>query len=119
MALTPLPNNTPLTQLRAQGLNADFNRARLVVFPRPKVTPEIREFVTGNLEAIVDELHLEGYYTKNPDTLGFLAKNTGDTLRAAGYLFWPLDSALRSELGAPAFNATLDAIPDELNGALS
>ncbi|MGY6278317.1 hypothetical protein [Methylomonas sp. MgM2] len=100
MALTPIPSNTPLTQLRAQGLEAEFSRSRLIVFPRPKITNTIRQFVVDNLEAVVDELNLEGYYTKNPDPLGYLVANTGDVRRNQGYLIWSLDDPTRAALGA-------------------
>lgn len=119
MALTPIPSNTPLTQLRAQGLNAEFNRSRLIVFPRPKITNTLRQFVVDNLEAIVDELNLEGYYTKNPDPLGYLAKGGDGSERTIGYLIWSLDDPTRAALGARPVDSALDAVPDSLNGYLS
>lgn len=119
MAITVLPVNSPLTQLRAQGLDADFNRARLVVFPRPKITETIRQFVTDNLESIVDELHLEGYYRKNPDPLGYDAKPYGGTLRSQGVLIWSLDDPTRTALGARPVDLSIDAVPDAYNGNLA
>ncbi|ATG89462.1 hypothetical protein [Methylomonas koyamae] len=119
MALTALPVNSPLTQLRAQGLEAEFNRARVIVYPRPKITNTLRQFVSDNLVSIVNELNLEGYYTKNPDPLGYAAKSTGDGRRNQGWLIWSLNSDLRTELGARPVDETIDAVPDALNGYLS
>jgi hypothetical protein len=118
MALTALPINTPLTQLRAQGLEAEFNRARLVVFPRPKMTNTIRQFVVDNLESIVDELNLEGYYRKNPDPLGYETKTDGDARRAQGVFIWSLDAPTRLALNARPVDNTIDTVPDQYNGYL-
>ncbi|QPK65156.1 hypothetical protein IVG45_09585 [Methylomonas sp. LL1] len=119
MALTVLPENTPLTQLRAQGLEAEFDRARLVMYPRPKITNTIRQFVVDNLEAIVDELNLEGYYTKNSDPLGYSARNNGDVRRNQGWLIWSLDDPTRAALGAKPVDLTIDSVPDSMNGNLA
>jgi len=119
MALTALPVNSPLTQLRAQGLEAKFNRARLVVYPRLKITETIRQFVITNLESIVNELNLEGYYTKNPDPLGYLISNNGDVRSDQGCLIWSLDSPTRAALGAKPVDNSIDAVPDSVNGYLT
>ncbi|MDT4328729.1 hypothetical protein ACQE3D_09690 [Methylomonas sp. MS20] len=118
MALTALPVNSPLTQLRAQGFQAEFNRARLIVFPRPKITETIRQFVVTNLESIVNELNLEGYYTKNPDPLGYLAKTFSDERRNQGVLIWGLDTPTRTALGAKPIDLSIDSFPDSMNGNL-
>lgn len=47
---------TPLTTLRAQGLDADLFKCRLRIWPRSKMSKEICEFVTENLPVIVDAL---------------------------------------------------------------
>lgn len=119
MALTTLPVNSPLTQLRAQGLEAEFNRARVIVYPRPKITEIIRQFVATNLTSIVDELNLEGYYTKNPDPLGYLARNSGDVRRNQGWLIWSLDDPTRTALGAKPVDLSIDSVPDSMNGHLA
>jgi hypothetical protein len=119
MAITPLPVNSPLTQLRAQGLEAELDRARLVVYPRPKFNNTIRQFVSDNLESIVNELNLEGYYTKNPDPLGYSARNNGDVRRNQGWLIWSLDSPTRTALGAKPVDLTIDSVPDSMNGYLA
>lgn len=119
MALTALPVNSPLTQLRAQGLEAEFNRARVIVYPQPKITNTLRQFVSDNLVSIVNELNLEGYYTKNPDPLGYTAKSAGDGRRSQGCLIWSLNSDLRTELGARPVDETIDGVPDALNGYLA
>ncbi|WP_446810131.1 hypothetical protein ACH50O_00585 [Methylomonas sp. 2BW1-5-20] len=118
MALTPLPVNSPLTQLRAQDFEAELDRARLVVYPRPKFNNTIRQFVSDNLESIVNELNLEGYYTKNPDPLGYLARNNGDARRNQGWLIWGLNDSIRTQLGAKPIDMTLDSFPDSMNGNL-
>lgn len=119
MALTPIPSNTPLTQLRAQGIDAVFSRCRVCVFPRHKLTAVINAFVTDNLEAIVDEMNLEGYYTKNPDTLGYLADQSRDLKLGEGYLMWGWaeDHPTRIALGGQAVDFR-DEITDEFNGVL-
>lgn len=119
MALTALPVNSPLTQLRAQGLEAEFNRARVIVYPKPKITNTLRQFVSDNLVSIVNELNLEGYYTKNPDPLGYLARNNGDERRNQGMLIWSLDNPTRAELGAKPVDVSIDSVPDSVNGYLS
>lgn len=119
MALTALPVNSPLTQLRAQGLEAELDSARLVVYPRPKITNTIRQFVVDNLESIVNELNLEGYYTKNPDSLGYSARNNGDTRRNQGWLIWSLDTTTRDALGAKPVDLTIDRVPDSMDGYLA
>lgn len=116
MALTALPVNSPLTQLRAQGLDAEFNRARLIVYPRPKLTNTLRQFVVDNLESIVDELNMEGYYTKNRDPLGYEAKTISVGVRNQGWMIWALDDATRAELGARPVDITIDSVPDAMNG---
>lgn len=118
MPLTVLPTNTPLTQLRAQGFDAEFMTAHLIVYPRPKITNTIRLFVVDNLEAIVDELNLEGYYTKNPDPLGYQAKSGGNSLRSQGVLIWGLDSTMRTHIGAKPLDLVTESIPDSFNGNL-
>lgn len=119
MALTALPVNSPLTQLRAQGLEAEFQRAQLIVYPRLKITNTIRQFVCDNLESIVNELNQEGYYTKNPDPLGYSARNNGDVRRNQGWLIWSLDSPTRTALGAKPVDLTIDSFPDSMNGNLA
>jgi hypothetical protein len=119
MALTALPVNSPLTQLRSQGLQAELDRARLVVYPRPKITNTLRQYVSDHLESIVDELNLEGYYTKNPDPLGYLARNNGDVRRNQGWLIWSLNDTMRTELGAKPVDLTIDNVPDSMNGNLA
>lgn len=116
MALTALPVNSPLTQLRAQGLEAELQRARLIVYPRPKITSTLQQLVLDNLNSIVNELNLEGYYTKNPDPLGYLAKNNGDVRRNQGCLIWSLTDPMRAELGAKPVDLTIDSVPDSVNG---
>ncbi|MCQ8105529.1 hypothetical protein NP590_15565 [Methylomonas sp. SURF-2] len=119
MALTILPVNSPLTQLRAQGFDAEFMTAHLIVYPKPKITNTIRQFVVDNLESIVDELNLEGYYRKNPDPLGYEAKNGGNSLRSQGILIWGLNSTMRTHIGAKPLDQVTESIPDSLNGNLS
>jgi hypothetical protein len=119
MALTPLPVNSPLTQCRAQGLEAELQRARLVMYPREKITNTTRQFVIDNLESIVNELNLEGYYTKNPDPLGYEAKNNGDWRRTKGWLIWSLNDPMRAQLNARPVDLTLDTVPDSMNGYLA
>lgn len=118
MALTTLPTNTPLTQLRAQGFDAEFMTAHLIVFPKPKITETIRQFVVSNLESIVDELNLEGYYRKNPDPLGYQAKSDGNMKRSQGILIWGLNSTMRTHIGAKPIDLATQSIPDSLNGNL-
>ena len=119
MALTALPVNSPLTQLRAQGLEAELQRARLVMNPREKFNNTNRQFVVDNLESIVNELNLEGYYTKNQDPLGYAAKNNGDCRRNHGWLIWSLNDSMRSQLGARPVDPVIDSVPDSLNGNLA
>lgn len=114
MALTPLPVNSPLTQLRAQGLDAAFNRCRLIVFPRHKITAARQQFVTDNFESIINELNLEGYYTKNPDPLGYEAKSRHPAL-SQGYLMWSVNATQRTHLGGKPIDFR-DDVPAELNG---
>jgi hypothetical protein len=71
MALTVLPVNSPLTQLRAQGIEVKFRRCLLMVFPKYKVTNAIRNLITGSAESIANELFQEAYYTKSKDPLGY------------------------------------------------
>lgn len=119
MALTTIPSNTPLTQLRAQGIDAVFSRCRACVYPRHKLTGPICTFVTENLEAIVDELNLEGYYTKNPDTLGYLSDDDRNSKLNQGYLMWGWaeDHPIRIALGGQAVDSR-DEITDAYNGVL-
>jgi hypothetical protein len=119
MSVTPWPVNTPLTQLRAQGLDAEFMTAHLIVYPRPKITNTIRQFVVDNLEAIVDEVNLEGYYRKNPDRLGYQAKSGGNSLRSQGVLIWQLNSTMRTHIGAKPLDPVTESFPDSLNGNLA
>lgn len=119
MALTALPVNSPLTQLRAQGFQLELHRARLAMYPRPKITNTLRAFVVTNLESIVNELNLEGYYTKNPDPLGYLARNNGDERRNQGMLIWSLDDTTRTALGAKPVDVSIDSVPDSMNGHLA
>lgn len=118
MALTSLPQNSPLSVLRAQGLDAHFSRCRVRVYPRQKITSDIRTYVTTNLLAIVDELNLEGYYAKNPDTLGYAANTERDLKVSGGCLLWSVDDTTRGELGGPAVDSR-DAIADSENGNLT
>ncbi len=118
MALTTLPTNTALTQLRGQGYDAEFMTGHLIVFPKPKITETIRQFVVSNLESIVDELNLEGYYRKNPDPLGYQAKSDGNMLRSQGILIWGLNSTMRNHIGAKPIDLATQSIPDSLNGNL-
>lgn len=119
MAITVWPVNSPLTQLRAQGIDVKFNRCRLMVFHRPNVTTAIRDFITNNAESIADELHLEAYYTKNPDPLGYSASNNGDVRISQGVLFWGwhVDHPTRIALGGQPTDFR-DDIPDEYLGVL-
>ncbi|MFZ2170550.1 MAG: hypothetical protein WAW61_13055 [Methylococcaceae bacterium] len=117
MALTALPTNSPLSVLRAQGINAHFSRANVRVFPRQKVTKDIQTFINTNLLSIVDELNQENYFTKSRDPLGFKADTTRDTLVSNGCLIWQLDDATRAELGAPPADSR-DSIDDAVNGGL-
>jgi hypothetical protein len=119
MALTLLPVNSPLIQLRAQGLDAEFMTAHLIVYPRPKITNTIRQFVVDNLEAIVDEVNLEGYYRKNPDPLGYQVKSDGNMKRSQGILIWGLNSTMRTHIGAKPVDLVTESIPDSLNGNLA
>ncbi|MEQ1621442.1 MAG: hypothetical protein ABL919_08550 [Methylococcales bacterium] len=117
MALTPIPTNTPLTQLRQQGLDAVFSRCRVCVFPRHKITNSIAAFVTNNLEAIANELNQEGYYTKNNDPLGYLDNQSRNLKLTGGYLIWSVDNATRSALGGQAVDFR-DVFTDDVNGFL-
>ncbi len=119
MSVTPWPINTPLTQLRSQGFDAEFMTAHLIVYPRPKITNTIRQFVVDNLEAIVDEVNLEGYYRKNPDRLGYQAKSGGNSLRSQGILIWQLNSTMRTHIGAKPLDPVTESFPDSLNGNLA
>ena len=119
MSVIPWPVNTPLTQLRAQGFDAEFMTAHLIVYPKPKITETIRQFVVTNLESIVDELNLEGYYRKNPDPLGYQAKNDGNMLRSQGVLIWSLNSTMRTHIGAKPFDPVTQSIPSSLDGSLA
>ena len=116
MSITPWPVNTPLTQLRAQGLDAEFMTAHLIVYPKPKITNTIRQFVVNNLEAIVDEVNLEGYYSKNSDRLGYQAKSGGNSLRSHGVLIWQLNSTMRTHIGAKPFDPVTESVPASLDG---
>lgn len=119
MAITPIPTNTPLTQLRKQGLDAVFSRCRVCVFPRHKITSSIADFVTNNLEAIANELNQEGYYTKNNDVLGYLDSQSRNLKLNQGYLMWGwhVGDAIRIELGGQAVDFR-DDLPDAFNGVL-
>lgn len=117
MALTPIPTNTPLTQLRQQGLDAVFSRCRVCVFPRRKITSSIAAFVTTNLEAIANELNQEGYYTKNNDPLGYLDNQSRNLKLTAGCLIWSVDNVTRSALGGQAVDFR-DVVTDDVNGFL-
>ncbi|OAI12597.1 hypothetical protein A1359_13755 [Methylomonas lenta] len=118
MALTTLPVNSPATQLRVQGFGLAFMTAHLIVYPRPKITNTVRQFVVDNLESIVDELNLEGYYSKSSDPLGYEAKNGGDSLRSQGVLIWGLNDEMRLHLGAKPIDLVTQSIPDSMNGNL-
>lgn len=118
MTLTTLPTNSPLSVLRGQGLDAHFSRCRVRVFPKEKITSDIQAYVTTNLLSIVDELNLEGYYTKNPDPLGYKANPERDLKIGDGCLFWAVDAPTRAELGGPAVDSR-DAIADSENGNLT
>lgn len=117
--LTSINKDTPLAALRAQGVDVDFNRCRLAVFPRQKITPAIASFVNSNLIAIVDEMNLEAHYCKKDDPLGYLADifRFSGTRIGQGYLLFQVSNELRAELGADPIGAK-DAISDEINGAL-
>lgn len=119
MSVTAWPINSPLTQLREQGIDVRFSRCRLMVFPRPKITSSIRDFITANAESIADELNLEAYYTKNPDPLGYLSGNNGDVRISQGVLFWGwhVDHPTRIALGGLPTDYR-DDIPDSLLGVL-
>lgn len=119
MAITPWPVNTPLTQLRGQGVDVNFNRCRLMVFPSPKVTNAIRDFITANAESIANELFTEAYYKKSKDPLGYLANSNYDDQIGQGVLFWGwhVDHATRIALGGLPTDFR-DAIPDALLGVL-
>jgi hypothetical protein len=118
MSVRSWPTNTPLTQLRAQGFDAEFMTAHLIVYPRPKITETIRQFVVSNLESIVDEVNLEGYYRKNPDRLGYQAKSDGNSLRSQGVLIWQLNSTMRTHIGAKTLDPVTESFPNSLNGNL-
>jgi len=119
MAITPIPTNTPLTQLRQQGLDAVFSRCRVCVFPRHKITSTIAAFVTTNLEAIANELNQEGYYTNNNDALGYLDSQSRNLKLNQGYLMWgwSVGHATRIALGGQAVDFR-DDLPDAFNGVL-
>lgn len=115
MALTPINTNTPLAALRAEGIDADFSRARLRVFPRHKVTNEKLAYIRTNLEAIVDELNLEAHYSKNPDPLGYESNMIRDSKLGTGCFLFGLDTPTRTALGAQPVDFR-DDIPDAING---
>lgn len=117
MALTALPVNSPLTQLRAQGIEVKFNRCRLMVFPRPKVTNSIRDFITANVESIANELYQEAYYTKSKDPLGYQDLDPHDSRISQGVLFWGWHDGhtIRVALGGLPVDYR-DDVPDELLG---
>lgn len=119
MSITAWPVNTPLTQLRAQGVDVKFNRCRLMVFPSPKVTASIRDFITANAEAIADELFQEAYYTKSKDPLGYLVPDAYDSRISLGVLFWGwhVEHPIRIALGGLATDFR-DDIPSELLGTM-
>jgi len=117
MAITPIPTNTPLTQLRQQGLDAVFNRCRVCVFPRHKITSSIAAFVTTNLEAIANELNQEAYYTQNKDPLGYLDSPARNLKLNQGYFIWSVDSTVRTALGGQAVDFR-DVFTDDVNGFL-
>lgn len=117
MALTVLPVNSPLTQLRAQGTDVKFKRCLLMVFPRPKVTNSIRDFITANAESIANELYQEAYYTKSKDPLGYQELDAHDSRISGGVLFWGwhVDHPIRIALGGLPTDFR-DDIPNELLG---
>ncbi|MBD9356957.1 hypothetical protein [Methylomonas albis] len=119
MAITPWPVNSPLTQLRVQGIDVTFNRCRLMVFPSPKVTNAIRDFITANAESIANELYTEAYYKKSKDPLGYLVADTYDSRISLGVLFWGwhVDHATRIALGGLPTDFR-DAVPSEFLGVL-
>jgi hypothetical protein len=118
MALTALPSvNSPLNQLRAQGIEVKFSRCRLMVFPRSAVTNSIRNLITANVEWIADELYQEAYYTKNKDPLGYQELDAHDSRVSLGVLFWGWhdDHPTRIALGGLPSDFR-DDVPDELLG---
>ena len=117
MALTPINTNTPLAALRAEGIDADFSRCRLRVFPRQKLTNEKLAYIRTNLEAIVDELNLEAHYSKKPDPLGYQANTLRDLKFAQGGFLFGLDTPTRTALGGSEVDFR-DAISDDINGNL-
>lgn len=117
MALTTINKNTPLAALRAEGIDADFSRARLRVFPRHKVTNEKLAYIRANLEAIVNEVNLEAYYSKNPDPLGYEANTNRDIKLGSGCFLFGLDTPTRTALGAQPIDFR-DNFSDAINGNL-
>ncbi|MDO9140794.1 MAG: hypothetical protein Q7U38_10750 [Methylobacter sp.] len=117
--LTSINKDTPLAALRAQGVDVDFDRCRLAVFPKQKITPAILSFVNSNLIEIVDEMNLEAHYSKKRDPLGYLADafRFSTTRVGQGYFLFQLPDEVRAELGAKPIGAK-DAILAEFNGAL-
>ena len=117
MALTTINKSTPLAALRADGIDAHFSRCRLRVFPRQKVTNAKLAYIRTNLEAIVDELNLEAYYSKNPDPLGYKDNTIRDTKLGQGCFLFGLDTPTRTALGASDIDFR-DAFTDADNGNL-
>jgi|GEM_PF-1564083 len=117
MALTVLPVNSPLTQLRAQGIEVKFKRCRLMVFPRPKVTNSIRDFISANVESIANELYQEAYYTKSKDPLGYQELDPHDSRVSLGVLFWGWHDNHPTHIALGGLPTDFrDEIPDELLG---
>jgi hypothetical protein len=117
MALTPINTNTPLAALRADGIDADFSRARLRVFPRHKVTNEKLAYIRTNIEAIVDELNLEAHSSKKTDPLGYEANTIRDSKLGSGCFLFELGTTTRYALGAQPVDFR-DDITDAINGNL-
>jgi len=117
MALTSINKSTPLAALRAEGIDAHFSRCRLQVFPRQKVTNEKLAYIRTNIEAIVDELNLEAYYTKNPDPLGYKVNTIRDAKLAKGCFLFGLDTPTRTALGGSEIDFR-DIFSDADNGFL-
>ena len=106
-----------MAALRVDGIDADFSRCRVRVWPLRKLTNAKLAYIRANFIAIVDELNLEAYYTKNPDPLGYSGGLIKDARLGQGCFLFGIGEPARTELGGSVIDFR-DAIPDADNGYL-
>jgi len=105
----------PLATLRSQGIETDFFSCRLRVWPRPKITKAICDFITANLSAIVDDLRQQGHGVSEPDLLENQFNALKDVRCSDGIFMWELPEPQRSEMGGREVDMR-DSIYPQLNG---